>query len=89
MPGKIRNRFMDLLAAKAELEGRKISLTKAAKETGIALTTLFRWSHQDVDQYSGPVLIALCDYLECKIGDLIVYEPDGGYVVGSVTAGSE
>jgi DNA-binding Xre family transcriptional regulator len=74
MPGEIITRFRVLLAQKAETERRNITLKEVQRETGIAWTTLQSWANNDVSRYDAPVIIKLCDYLNCELGDLIIYQ---------------
>jgi putative transcriptional regulator len=74
MPGRLYNRLRVLLAQKAEFEKRNISLKEVQRETGIAWTTLQSWANNDVTRYDAPIIIKLCDYLDCGLKDLIVYE---------------
>ena len=74
MPGRLHNRFRVLLANKAEGEQRNISLKEVERQTGIAWSTLQSWANNKVTRYDAPVIMALCDYLGCDVGDLIVYE---------------
>ena len=74
MPGKLYNRFRVLIAIKAETEKCNISLKEVQRVTEIAWTTLQSWANNDVTRYDAPVIIKLCDYLNCELKDLIVYE---------------
>ena len=76
MPGKVYNRFRVLLAEKAESEQRNIPLTEVERQTGIAWTTLQAWANNKVSRFDVPVIIALCDFLTCSLGDLIIYEQE-------------
>ena len=76
MPGKVYNRFRVLLAEKAEKEQHNIPLTEVERQTGIAWTTLQAWANNKVTRFDVPVIIALCDYLNCNLGDLIIYEQE-------------
>ena len=76
MPGKVYNRFRVLLAEKAEKEQRNIPLTEVERQTGIAWTTLQAWANNKVSRFDVPVIIALCDFLTCSLGDLIIYEQE-------------
>ena len=73
MPGKIYNKFRVLLAEKAEKEQRNIPLKEVERKTGITWTTLQSWANNKVSRFDEPVIIALCDFLECEVGDLLVY----------------
>ena len=77
--GKIRNRFRLLLAEKADKEQRNIPLNEVAKITGLSWSTLQSWANNKLERYDAPVIKALCDYLGCEVGDLIVYEKTSDY----------
>jgi DNA-binding Xre family transcriptional regulator len=69
----LRNRFAALLALKAERDGRpSITRQEVADYTGISMSTLSRYANNDVEQYADHVILALCTYLECEPGDLLV-----------------
>ena len=76
MPGKIVNRFRVLLAEKAEKEQKNIPLKEVERNTGITWTTLQSWANNQVTRFDEPVIIALCDFLECEVGKLLVYRKE-------------
>ena len=72
---RITNRFMELLAAKARREGRgKISISQVIEETGLSRGTVDGYVHNTITRYDAHVILALCDYLGCQPGDLLVRE---------------
>ena len=76
MPGRIVNRFRVLLAEKAEKEQKNIPLKEVERQTGITWATLQSWANNKVTRFDEPVIIALCDFLECEVGDLLVYRKE-------------
>ncbi len=76
MTGKIANRFRILLAEKATREQHNIAINDVQRETGIAWSTLNSWANNQVTRYDAPVIRALCDYFNCQVGDLLVYEKE-------------
>lgn len=69
----LRNRFALLLAQKAEREGRaRIPHEEVSDKTGIGTSTISRYANNKVAQYANHVILALCNYLECEPGDLLV-----------------
>lgn len=76
MTGKIANRFRILLAEKATKEQHSIAINDVQRETGVAWSTLNSWANNQVTRYDAPVIQALCDYFNCQVGDLIVYEKE-------------
>lgn len=74
----LRNRFALLLAEKAEREGRaKISREEVAEVTGLGMSTLSRYANNKVELYADHVLLALCDYFGCTVGDLFTVREEG------------
>ncbi len=68
------NNLRVLLAQKATREQKNIPLNRVSVDTGIAWSTLQSWANNKVTRFDESVIIALCDYLECDIADLLIYE---------------
>lgn len=67
----ISNRFQILLSQKEVQEQRHISLLEVHNLTGINWRTLQSWSNNKVTRFDSSILIALCEYFECELTDLI------------------
>lgn len=76
MTGRIANRFRILLAEKATREQHSIAINDVKRETGIAWSTLNSWANNHVTRYDAPVILALCEYFDCQVGDILVLEND-------------
>ena len=76
MTGKVANRFRMLLAEKATREQHGIAINDVQRETGIAWSTLNSWANNHVTRYDAPVIGALCEYFDCQVGDLLVFEKE-------------
>ncbi len=76
MPGKIVNHFRILLAQKATVLQKNIALLDVQRDTGIAWSTLNSWANNQVTRYDAPVMMALCEYFDCQVGDLLVFEKE-------------
>jgi putative transcriptional regulator len=63
-----------LLAEKSLRERRKITQEQAAKEAGIDRVTFDRLARNDFKGVQNKTLLALANYFECQIGDLLVAE---------------
>ncbi len=74
----LRNRFNVLLAQKALNEGRaKIVQSEVAAATGLAEGTISRISTNKVSMYDNEVVVKLCEYFACEVGDLLyIHDPD-------------
>jgi transcriptional regulator with XRE-family HTH domain len=70
----LSNRFTELLAVKARREQRRISQREVARETGLAKRTVDSYARNEVTRYDAPVVLALCKYLGCDAGELLVIE---------------
>lgn len=67
----ISNRFGVMLAKKQAREKRKISMLEVSNETGITRNTLSEWAKNTVARFDAQVILALCQYFNCDIGDLL------------------
>jgi putative transcriptional regulator len=74
MSHKVNNRFKILLAEKELKEGRPIPYEEIKVATGIAPSTLSAWATNSIKRFDGETIAALCDFLDCNVGDLIVYK---------------
>lgn len=73
---QIRNRFRILLAQKETRDGRRYTYEDIQNATNISPTTLASYAKGRVSRFDSRTLIALCDWLECEIGELIEYPPE-------------
>jgi DNA-binding Xre family transcriptional regulator len=67
----IVNRIPELLQIK--FGKRKVNLTEVAEEMGLTYSTVHRWANNRVDRADFPILVAWCKYLNCGVGDILVY----------------
>ena len=72
MSSKVINRFRILVAQKAMKQQQNINLSDVQRETGIAWSTLNSWANNQVTRYDSAILVSLCDYFNCQVGDLLV-----------------
>jgi putative transcriptional regulator len=42
--------------------------------TGVNKNIISKWVRNEVDQFTGNILVAFCDYFDCDIADLLYYE---------------
>lgn len=74
MPGRVYNRFRILLAEKQTEENRNISYDEVKEKTGVAKSTISAWATNKVKRYDAGTIKEFCDFLNCDVGDLIVYQ---------------
>jgi DNA-binding Xre family transcriptional regulator len=76
----LQNRFSELLAQKSRRIGRKITLLDASEEMGVSRKTLEAWAKNNVNRFDADIIIRMCQYLNCSVGELLVIEEtiDGG-----------
>lgn len=72
---KVRNRFRVLLAQKEVRDGRSYTYEDINEETGISPNTLTSYAKGRVSRFDERTIVALCDWLECELADLIEYPP--------------
>ena len=70
----IRFRLRELMAAKARVEGRRVTYADIHKATGIFPSTLSRLAAGQGRRVDLAVLERLCEYFDCGPGDLIVLQ---------------
>jgi putative transcriptional regulator len=71
---ELRNNLTVLLAQKARKERRRISLKKASDETGVNKYTIYAIANDTIKEYSKEVIVKLCGYLGCDVGELLTIE---------------
>ena len=72
----IRNRFKILLTQKETRDGRKYTYDDIREAKGISPTTLSNYARGTVTRFDEPTLVALCEFFECELAELIEYPPD-------------
>lgn len=74
----VKNRFRELLIAKAADEDRRsIPLTEVESVTKVTWNTLQSWDKNEIKRFDRDVLVALCEYFACDVGDLLYLTPNG------------
>ena len=71
---ELRNNLTVLLAQKARKERRRISLRRVAEETSINPYTIYAIANDTIKEYSKEVIVKLCGYLDCDVGELLMIE---------------
>lgn len=75
MPGRIVNRAEELLAQKRRSDpDTPTSYRELGDLLGMNPNTVGDWINNNIQRYDSQKLIAWCDFLECDISDLLVYE---------------
>ena len=72
--GQIVIRVNELLKGREMREGRRIPLAEVAEATGVSVETLSELIRDRAGVISLPALSSLCDFFDCKVGDLIHYD---------------
>lgn len=69
----VKNRIPELVAEK--FGGKEeINYTRIAEATGLTYATVTSWVKGHVNRADFPVLAKWCKYLDCQVGDILVYE---------------
>ncbi len=72
----IQNRFAALLDEKRKRDEKPWRAVHIQRETGVTLQTISRWLQGTVTVAMAKTVIAFCEFLECDVGDLVVYVED-------------
>lgn len=75
---RIVNRLDELVAIKERREGRLIPNRVIVEETGLGMSTVWTWRRNMVTRYDAEVILTLCKWLNCEIGDLFTVEEAEG-----------
>jgi putative transcriptional regulator len=57
---------------------KRIKISDLARDTGINRGTLTRLYHETAERVDLDVLNELCEYLDCRLEELIAHVPDDG-----------
>ncbi len=62
-----------LVSQREQVEGRRISDTQIANETGLnrATVSTYRTPNQVIDRIDSRVVTAFCNWAKCQVGDLL------------------
>ena len=72
----IQLRFAALLEKKRERDQFAWSFPEIHRQTGLPVTTISLWHSGKARVLTSTTIITLCEFLECDVGDLIVYVED-------------
>ena len=72
----IQSRLKVLISQKELRENRKWTYENIKEATGISITTIHRLARNTAKRYDANTLDALCRFLNCSVGDLLVYIPE-------------
>ncbi len=68
----VHNRFNFLLNQMRQREQRRYPMAEVARLTGLSRQLLRYWYADDIRRFDSSSIIALCTFLDCPIGDLLV-----------------
>lgn len=71
----IRNRFKILLAQKELNDGRDYTYNDISETTGLSTRTIMQYAKGRISRFDESSLVALCDWFECDLSELIQYPP--------------
>lgn len=65
-----------ILAERQKRDGKRTSVRSIAIKTGLPESTVRGFANDTLREYPKHALIALCNYLDCTPGDLLVLSED-------------
>lgn len=68
---------MTVLTIKQILEQKNMTRYQLAKNTNIQYQTIDKYYKNNVTRYDGYILSKICEALDCQVGDILKYVPDG------------
>lgn len=76
--GRVKTRILQLMAEKQSRDGRIISPSVVADESEVSRQTIYNWINGDLRRFEESVVVKLCRYFDCKLGDLLYVDLDAG-----------
>ena len=71
---RVVNRLAELAGVKSRRERRTINAKRVIDETDLAVDTVYGYWNNTVSRFDGSVILRLCKYLDCTLGELLVIE---------------
>lgn len=71
---EVRSNLVVLLAERQRRTGKRTSLRAVARETGLNEYTVRGFANNSLNEYPKRAITALCLYLDCTPGDLLILE---------------
>ena len=68
---KFRLRIEELASKKSAEQGKRISQKDLAEQSGVAITTLSRWTNQRFERLDADLVMKLQRYFDCSLDELI------------------
>jgi putative transcriptional regulator len=65
----IKNRLAILMA-----ENDLRTMIELSNKTGLDKNTISNWYNQKVTRFSADTLEVLCEFFDCQVGDILIYE---------------
>ncbi|KXS48826.1 MAG: hypothetical protein BHK79_01875 [Halanaerobium sp. MDAL1] len=67
----IKNK-LSILMAKNDIR----TMIELSSKTGLDKNTISNWYNQKVTRFSAETLEVLCEFFDCQVGDILVYEKE-------------
>lgn len=71
---KIRNRLLELIQERERKMGRRLKQHDLAVFAGVSDHTIINWIRNETTRYEGQTIERLCEYFDCEISDLLVFD---------------
>lgn len=74
--GHLKHRLFDLINEKEKALGRHLTAVEIAADAGVSEKLVRRWlkSPTDIGRFDKHAIVGFCEYFNCQVGDLLVYE---------------
>jgi putative transcriptional regulator len=73
----VQNRVAELIAQKQRQTGQRITYADVAAATGLSEVAIGKWSRNEVTRFDRKMIATFCEYFDCTVGELLVYEDRG------------
>jgi putative transcriptional regulator len=70
----VRNRLLELIQERERKIGRRVKQHDIAQFVGVSDHTIINWIRNEVTRFDAPLIVGICEYFNCEIGDLLYFE---------------
>jgi DNA-binding Xre family transcriptional regulator len=68
----VQNKLKELIFEKQAREKREVSVDEIARACNMTRQNVHRWLNNEVKMFPGETISAFCNYLPCRLSDLLV-----------------
>lgn len=72
----VKNRLVALIGEKQAKTNKPVSQADVANAVGLSRQAIHKWTRNEIKTYPADTLDKLCQFFDCQVGDILVYEAE-------------